>query len=61
MSQWHVQALPQMLVHLNISRNAVTSLAGIEGCINLQWLDASCNHIQVRAFGTSFASTHARQ
>ncbi len=43
-----LQALPQTLVHLSISRNAVVSLAGIEGLINLQWLDASCNRIQVR-------------
>lgn len=41
------QALPQTLVHLSVSRNALPSLAGIQGLVSLQWLDASCNQIQV--------------
>lgn len=43
------QVLPQTLRHLNISRNAIASLEGIEGLTSLQWLDASCNRIQVLA------------
>lgn len=42
-----MQALPRTLVHLSISRNALGSLAGIEGLASLQWLDASCNQVRV--------------
>ena len=36
-------------MHVCVSRNALTTLAGIEVLVNLEWLDACCNRIQVRA------------
>ena len=38
--------LPNTLLHLNLSGNALTSLAGLE-LPNLVWLDASNNQLQV--------------
>jgi hypothetical protein len=42
------QVLPWTVLHLDISRNAIRTLEGLNALTNLQWLDASCNHIQVR-------------
>ncbi len=43
-----MQALPLTLVHLSVRGNVLSSLQGIECLLNLRWLDASCNRIQVR-------------
>jgi Leucine-rich repeat (LRR) protein len=43
----YTQALPLTLLHLDISRNAIRTLAGLGALTALQWLDARCNQIQV--------------